>query len=247
MPSRIGASPIASPVPATARPSRALSTTPCAAGLHPPGSWGTRPRAPSSSACCGCSTDSRRPPSPSCSPGERFAPDPLTDAERTAIAEGSLADAPPHVAGDVPDWILPSLSHLFGDVLLDELRALARRAPLDIRINTLKRDRETALAGARASDAGGDAACPEWPAHSHRRGWSRSRPACGAGIPRRLVRDPGRGLPDRRRPDRRARRRDRGRSLRGRRRQDPRPRGDDAERGTAYRHRRRPAPARPDP
>ncbi|MCC0806645.1 RsmB/NOP family class I SAM-dependent RNA methyltransferase [Methylobacterium sp. W2] len=79
--------------------------------------------------------------------GERFAPDPLTDAERTAIAEGSLADAPPHVAGDVPDWILPSLSHLFGETLLEELRALARRAPLDIRINTLKRDRETALAG----------------------------------------------------------------------------------------------------
>ena len=79
--------------------------------------------------------------------GERFAPDPLTDAERTAIAEGSLADAPPHVAGDVPDWILPSLGHVFGDALLEELRALARRAPLDIRINTLKRDRETALAG----------------------------------------------------------------------------------------------------
>lgn len=79
--------------------------------------------------------------------GERFAPDPLTDAERTAIAEGSLADAPAHVAGDVPDWILPSLSHLFGETLLEELRALARRAPLDIRINTLKRDRETALAG----------------------------------------------------------------------------------------------------
>ncbi|MCJ2130697.1 RsmB/NOP family class I SAM-dependent RNA methyltransferase [Methylobacterium sp. E-045] len=79
--------------------------------------------------------------------GERFAPDPLTDAERTAIVEGSLAEAPAHVAGDVPDWILPSLGHLFGDALLEELRALARRAPLDIRINTLKRDRETALAG----------------------------------------------------------------------------------------------------
>ncbi|WP_026597243.1 RsmB/NOP family class I SAM-dependent RNA methyltransferase [Methylobacterium sp. 77] len=79
--------------------------------------------------------------------GERFAPDPLTDAERTAIAEGSLSDAPAHVAGDVPDWILPSLEHLFGDALLEELRALARRAPLDIRVNTLKRDRETALAG----------------------------------------------------------------------------------------------------
>ena len=78
---------------------------------------------------------------------ERFAPHPLSADERRALAEGSLADAPAHVAGDVPDWILPSLTDLFGDALLDELRALSRRAPLDIRVNTLKRDRAAALAG----------------------------------------------------------------------------------------------------
>ncbi|NEU11632.1 RsmB/NOP family class I SAM-dependent RNA methyltransferase [Methylobacterium sp. BTF04] len=79
--------------------------------------------------------------------GERFAPDPLTDHERTQIDRGSLTDAPAHVAGDVPDWVLPALAVTFGGDLLDELRALGRRAPLDIRVNTLKRSRDAALAG----------------------------------------------------------------------------------------------------
>ena len=77
--------------------------------------------------------------------GARFAPPPLTEDERRRLAEGSLADAPPEVAGDVPAFVLPSLAELFGDALLPELRALGRRAPLDIRANTLKQDREAAL------------------------------------------------------------------------------------------------------
>ncbi|KQP40657.1 MFS transporter [Methylobacterium sp. Leaf104] len=79
--------------------------------------------------------------------GERFAPAPLSDDERRRLAEGTLADAPLHVAGDVPEWVLPSLAATFGSETLDELRALSRRAPLDIRINTLKRSRAEALAG----------------------------------------------------------------------------------------------------
>ena len=74
--------------------------------------------------------------------GERFAPAPLTEAERTRLETGTLADAPVHVAGDVPEWIVPSLASAFGDDLLPELRALARRAPLDIRVNTLKASRD---------------------------------------------------------------------------------------------------------
>ena len=74
--------------------------------------------------------------------GERFAPAPLTEAERTRLETGTLADAPVHVAGDVPEWIVPSLASAFGDDLLPELRSLARRAPLDIRVNTLKASRD---------------------------------------------------------------------------------------------------------
>lgn len=74
--------------------------------------------------------------------GERFAPAPLTEAERTRLKTGTLADAPVPIAGDVPEWVVPSLAGLLGDDLLPELRALARRAPLDIRVNTLKATRD---------------------------------------------------------------------------------------------------------
>ena len=77
--------------------------------------------------------------------GARFGPPPLTDAERDRLDTGSLADAPADVAGDVPAWVLPALTATFGDALLPELRALGRRAPLDIRVNALKLDRDAAL------------------------------------------------------------------------------------------------------
>ncbi|WP_018262526.1 RsmB/NOP family class I SAM-dependent RNA methyltransferase [Methylobacterium sp. WSM2598] len=78
--------------------------------------------------------------------GERFAPAPLTEAERARLDTATLADAPLHVAGDVPEWVLPSLVAALGDDLLPELKALARRAPLDIRVNTLKADRDRVAA-----------------------------------------------------------------------------------------------------
>jgi 16S rRNA (cytosine967-C5)-methyltransferase len=70
--------------------------------------------------------------------GERFAPEPLTDTERERLANGTLEGAPAPVAGDFPEWIEPSLRRLFGDDLVPELQALAARAPLDLRVNTLK-------------------------------------------------------------------------------------------------------------
>ncbi|MBM6594158.1 RsmB/NOP family class I SAM-dependent RNA methyltransferase [Microvirga pudoricolor] len=70
--------------------------------------------------------------------GDRFAPQPLTDAERQRLETGSLKDAPAPAAGDFPDWIEPSLRRVFGDDLVPELQALTARAPLDLRVNTLK-------------------------------------------------------------------------------------------------------------
>ncbi|MFG5120722.1 RsmB/NOP family class I SAM-dependent RNA methyltransferase [Methylorubrum sp. POS3] len=78
--------------------------------------------------------------------GGRFAPTPLTDDERKWLIEGNLLGAPPEIAGDAPAFVLPSLAAAFGDDLMEELRALGRRAPLDIRINTLKQSREEAAA-----------------------------------------------------------------------------------------------------
>src|SRR5487761_466493 len=74
------------------------------------------------------------------------APAPLTDAERAALASRSLASAPPPVAGDYPEWLDPSLAQAFGDDRVAEATAMASRAPLDLRVNTLKARREKVLA-----------------------------------------------------------------------------------------------------
>jgi 16S rRNA (cytosine967-C5)-methyltransferase len=70
--------------------------------------------------------------------GERFAPAPLSQGERERLASGTLEGAPAPVEGDFPEWIEPSLRRVFGDDLVDEMQALAARAPLDLRVNTLK-------------------------------------------------------------------------------------------------------------
>jgi 16S rRNA (cytosine967-C5)-methyltransferase len=77
--------------------------------------------------------------------GTRFAPAPLTDAERAALAGGSLASAPATVLGDYPDWLDPHFSRVFGEARAAEGAALASRAPLDLRVNTLKAEREDVL------------------------------------------------------------------------------------------------------
>lgn len=77
--------------------------------------------------------------------GSRFGPPPLEDAERAALGR-DLDDAPAPVAGDFPAWIAPSLARAFGDEVVPELRALAARAPLDLRVNTLKAGRDAVRA-----------------------------------------------------------------------------------------------------
>ena len=77
--------------------------------------------------------------------GSRFAPQPLTDAERAALASRTTDDAPPPVAGDYPEWLDPYLAQTFGDDRAAEAAAMASRAPLDLRVNTLKARREKLL------------------------------------------------------------------------------------------------------
>jgi 16S rRNA (cytosine967-C5)-methyltransferase len=78
--------------------------------------------------------------------GSRFAPDPLTETERAALTSRSLGDAPAPVAGDYPEWLDPYLASAFGDERVAEATAMASRAPLDLRVNTLKAKREKVLA-----------------------------------------------------------------------------------------------------
>ena len=78
--------------------------------------------------------------------GARFAPAPLTEAERTALAGDALAGAPAFVLGDYPEWLDPHFARVFGDERAAEGAALASRAPLDLRVNTLKAERDTVAA-----------------------------------------------------------------------------------------------------
>src|ERR1700675_5050823 len=77
--------------------------------------------------------------------GGRFAPEPLSEAERAALTSRSLKDAPAHVAGDYPEWLDSQLAQVFGDDRIAEATAMASRAPLDLRVNTLKANREKVL------------------------------------------------------------------------------------------------------
>ena len=73
--------------------------------------------------------------------GGRFAPEPVSDDEHARLRAASLEGAPPHVAGDYPEWLDDKLAATFGDDRAAEGAALSSRAPLDLRVNTLKGDR----------------------------------------------------------------------------------------------------------
>ena len=78
--------------------------------------------------------------------GEGHAPEKLTERERERLATADLSGAPPHVAGDFPEWLTPHFEASFGAEAVDEGRALADRAPVDLRANLLKTTRDKALA-----------------------------------------------------------------------------------------------------
>ena len=78
--------------------------------------------------------------------GEGHAPAPLSEAERERLRAADLADAPAYVRGDYPEWLAPAFADSFGDSALEAGRALASRAPVDLRVNALKTDRDRALA-----------------------------------------------------------------------------------------------------
>src|ERR1700761_9467896 len=77
--------------------------------------------------------------------GGRFAPAPLDAAEQAALASRSLAGAPAAVAGDYPEWLDPHLAKVFGEDRAAEAVAMASRAPLALRVNTLKANRDKVL------------------------------------------------------------------------------------------------------
>ncbi|MBM3543891.1 MAG: RsmB/NOP family class I SAM-dependent RNA methyltransferase [Alphaproteobacteria bacterium] len=81
--------------------------------------------------------------------GSRFAPEPLTESERAGLLREIAADAPAHIHGDYPEWLAPEFARAFGAHAGEEGAALAARAPVDLRVNTLKADRDKVLKALR--------------------------------------------------------------------------------------------------
>ena len=80
-----------------------------------------------------------------------YGPMPLDGPERgllaaleTALSEGRLAleGAPLHVRLNLPGWLESALRARFGEALESELGALNVQAPVDLRANTLKTNRD---------------------------------------------------------------------------------------------------------
>jgi 16S rRNA (cytosine967-C5)-methyltransferase len=78
--------------------------------------------------------------------GSRYAPAALTADERERLDYAGISDAPPYVLGDYPEWLDPHFSRAFGEARGEEGAALASRAPLDLRVNTLKAERDAVIA-----------------------------------------------------------------------------------------------------
>ena len=74
--------------------------------------------------------------------GAKYAAAALSDDERQRLDAADLAGAPAYVAGDYPEWLEPHFVRAFGEARAEEGAALASRAPLDLRVNTLKADRD---------------------------------------------------------------------------------------------------------
>ena len=93
--------------------------------------------------------------------GDGYGPAGLSDAERAAIANPPAGDPPLHVRGEFPSFLEAELTERFGADLLPEMQALTYRAPVDLRVNTLKATRDDVLARLR-----GDGFAAEPTAHA---------------------------------------------------------------------------------
>jgi len=84
---------------------------------------------------------------------EDHGPTPLTNAEREGLLLAPDPAAPAHVRGDFPGWLAPHMARVFGEDAVMEGQAMAVRAPVDIRVNTLKADCEKAGRALQAARA----------------------------------------------------------------------------------------------
>lgn len=93
--------------------------------------------------------------------GQNYAPAPLTEAQQEILRDAVARPATSRAGQlNVADWMLDDLDAGLGAACDEVLAAMATRAPLDVRVNRLKADADTALSALR--DEGFEAA-----AHGH--------------------------------------------------------------------------------
>ena len=75
---------------------------------------------------------------------DEHGPAAMNAQEREGVLLAPDPSASPHVRGDYPEWLAPHLQRAFGPDAVPEAMAMATRAPIDLRVNTLKSDAEKA-------------------------------------------------------------------------------------------------------
>jgi 16S rRNA (cytosine967-C5)-methyltransferase len=82
--------------------------------------------------------------------GSKYGPPPLSDAETARLSAPPQSESPPlYVQGEFPAFLEGELVRAFGADLVAETQALCARAPVDLRVNTLKAAREDVLRALR--------------------------------------------------------------------------------------------------
>jgi len=87
--------------------------------------------------------------------GAKYEPEPLSGHERRTaerVANANMDNAPRHVRFEVPEWLLAKFDKAFGDQADAELAALQTEAGLDLRVNTLKANRDDIMAQLTAEE-----------------------------------------------------------------------------------------------
>ncbi len=87
--------------------------------------------------------------------GEKYEPEPLSAYERKIAARVEAVDftkAPREVQFELPEWLLAKFDKAFGAEADKELAALGQEAPLDLRANVLKINRDDLIAKLTAEE-----------------------------------------------------------------------------------------------
>jgi 16S rRNA (cytosine967-C5)-methyltransferase len=95
--------------------------------------------------------------------GGGYGPAELSDDEKAAMAAPPPGTPPRHVQGAFPAFLESELVRAFGDDLLPQMQALNQRAPVDLRVNTLRRERGEVLDALVAQGFAAAAATPYAP------------------------------------------------------------------------------------